>query len=156
MNKKTAIRSAATLFLAATCLSARGEPVSVLGPLEAVARDGRSVTVLGQSYAIDEASFFSTSSKAVTSRAVVLLPPLGTFVSIQGERSASGVQVASTVRAFRSRYVPGATEVYLQAVAATYDASVAIAEVGSLRVYLGDIEGSVTLGLASGALLEVV
>ena len=156
MNKKTAIRSAATLLLATICLSVQAEPVSVLGPLESVSADGRSITVLGQTYTIDQAGVYRAASSSVGPLESRFLLPVGTFVSVQGERNAVGAQVASSVRAFRSRYIPGATDVYIQGVAAIYDATVAIAELGSLRVYLGDIEGPVTLGLASGALFEMV
>jgi hypothetical protein len=128
----------------------------VLGPLEAVSPDGKSITVLGQTYFADNKGFSLSFATDSLIEDVILLPPIGTLVAVQGERNPGGVQVASAVRSVRSRYIPGATNIYLLGVAATYDASVAIAELGSLRVYVGDISGDALLSFSAGALMEIV
>jgi hypothetical protein len=156
LNITNTIRSTATILLFAVFSTARAESVSVIGPLEAVSSDGKSLTVLGQTYTTERKGIYASSASPSGNDIVLSLPAIGTLVAVQGERSSDGVQTATAVRAIRGRYVPGATDVYLLGVAATYDATVAIAQIGSLRVYLGDIGGSSPLSPSAGAIVEIV
>jgi hypothetical protein len=155
LNIRITIRSAAPVLLLALFSTARAELSSVVGPLEAVSADGSSVTVLGQTYLTDKKAFSSGSAQAGLTRGATLWPPVGSLVAVQGERTSQGVQSATSVREVAGQYVPGATDVYVLGVAATYDASLAIAQIGDLRVYLGDI-GAEWLPASLGTSVEIV
>ena len=155
MKTTIAIRCTATLLVFSICLTAQAEPVSVLGPLESVSPNGKSITVLGQTYSADIKEFSSSPNQAAGGSESLFLPPIGTYVAVHGERNTAGDQIAVSVRALRNRYVSGATDVYLQGVAAAYDATVAVAQIGNLQVYLGDIGGE-SLDQGQGAMLEIV
>jgi hypothetical protein len=156
MSIKITTIGAAVLLLSVSSLDARAESVSVLGPLEAVSLESKTIVVLGQSYRIDTKVFSSAFATGNSREQSARIPSIGTFVSVQGDRNSNGVQTATAVRSFRSSYVPGATDVYILGVAATYDATIAVAEVGGVRVFTGDINGGPALTLSSGALLEIV
>jgi hypothetical protein len=137
-------------------LDANAEPVSVVGPLEAVSRDGSAIVVLGQSYTLDIKALSKAISTGNPGEESIRVPPVGTYVAVQGERNLNGDQFATSVRALRSRYVPGASDIYLLGVAATYDATIAVAGLGAVRVFIGDINLSSVLPLTPGASLEIV
>jgi hypothetical protein len=114
------------------------------------------IVVLGQTYKIDRKDFSSASTNGTFREESTRLPPLGTLVAVLGERDSNGIQVATTVRAVRSRYVPGATDIYLLGVAAAYDATIAVAKLGGTQVFIGDIDGEFALAIGPGALVEIV
>ncbi|HEU5136904.1 MAG TPA: hypothetical protein VFU13_17280 [Steroidobacteraceae bacterium] len=156
MSKRITIKSAATILFCVLAFDANAEPVSVIGPLEAVKPDGRAIVILGQTYKVDAKDFSSVLAMDNSVDQSTHIPPLGTFVAVQGDRNSNGDQIATTVRIVRSRYVPGASDVYLLGVAATYDATLAVAEMGGVQVFLGDINGGHAQSLAPGALVELV
>lgn len=135
---------------------ANAEPVSVAGPLEAMSLESRAIVVLGQTYEVDAEDFSSVFTIGSSREEFTRLPQLGTFVAVQGERNLNGNQVATAVRIVRSRYIPGATDIYLLGVAATFDATIAVAQLGGARVFIGDINGASALTLSPGALVEIV
>ena len=155
MNIRITIRSAAPVLLIAFFSTAHAEPSSVVGPVEAVSADGSSITVLGQTYIADKKVFSSESSQPGVARRTIALPDVGSFVAVQGERTSRGVQIAKAIRIVPGQYVPGATDVYVLGAAATYDASLAIAQIGDLRVYVGDVEAE-WLSSNLGRSIEIV
>jgi len=155
LNIRITIRGAAPVLLLALMSTAGAESSSVVGPLEAVSADGSSITVLGQTYIADKKVFSSESSKAGVTRRATALPAVGSFVAVQGDRTSRGVQIANSVRVVPDQYVPGATDVYVLGVAAAYDATLAFAQIGDLRVYVGDI-GAEWLSSKLGTSIEIV
>ena len=156
MYKKIKRIGAVAVLLSVVGFDASAEPVSVLGPLEAVSIDSQSIVVLGQTYKLDSKVFSSEFAVGNSRDESTRVPPIGTLVAVQGERSPNGTQVAITVRSLPSRYVPGATDIYVLGVAATYDASIAVVELGKVRVFIGDVDSGSALTLSSGSLLEIV
>jgi len=155
LNIRITIRSAAPVLLLVLFSTARAESSSVVGPIESVAAGDSSITVLGQTYIVEKKALSSESSLAGVSRRTASLPAVGSFVAVQGERTSRGVQIASSIRIVPGQYVPGATDVYVLGVAATYDASLAIAKIGNLRVYVGDIDAE-WLSSNLGTSIEIV
>ena len=149
------IGAAAILFSVLSPL-AGAEMVSVLGPIEAVSADGQSIVVLGQVYQLEPKAFSRRSAAGTFPEDDPRLLPIGTLVAVHGERNSNGVQIATSLRIFESQYVPGATDIYLLGVAATYDAAIAVVAVGSTRVFIGDIDGEVAQALNAGSSLEIV
>jgi hypothetical protein len=157
MSIKITTVGAAVLLISVSFLEARAESVSVLGPLEAVSLESKTLIVLGQTYKFDSNAFSGSLPSGVARGKALQVPALGTLVSVQGDRNASGDQAATTIHSYRPPYIPGATDIYLLGVAATYDATTAVAEVGGVRVFIGDIVGArSTLTVGQGALLEIV
>ena len=156
MNTKIRTIGAATILFSVLSVDASAEPVSVIGPLEAVSPNGKAIVVLGQTYKVDTKDFSSVFATGNSREQSKRIPSVGTFVAVRGERNSNGDQVATAVRAFESRYVPGASDIYLLGVAARYDATIAVADLGGVRVFVGDIDGGSSPGIGSGALLEIV
>src|SRR5688572_22823215 len=90
-----------SLLAALCCAAANAGDSYVFGPLERIAPDRSSVTVLGQTYAVGN------------SRAQLDALFLGQSVFISGELLADGQLVAHSIEAEDSQYVAGASEVFL-------------------------------------------
>ena len=157
MSTRIRIVGATAILFSVLGFDSNAEPVSVLGPLEAVSLDSGAIVVLGQTYKLDTKVFSSGFAGGNSREESTRIPPIGTFVVVQGERNSNGDQVATAVRIAPSRYVPGASDIYILGVAATYDATIAVAELGSVRVFIGDINNlGPSLNVGPGALLEIV
>ena len=156
MNIRIKAIGASAILFSVLGFNASAEQVSALGPVEAVSVDGKTITVLGQTYNVDAKAFSSEFTSGNAHEESTRIPPVGTLVAVKGERNSNGTQTANAVRILRMRYVPGATDIYLLGVAATYDAKIAVVELGTVPVFIGDINGASALTLAPGALLEIV
>src|SRR4051812_12055248 len=106
MNKIITIRSTVVLLMTAACVSARAEPVSVLGPLEAMSSDGTTITVLGQTYSTDAKGFSEAPGKSRTNIGGRFSFPVGTYIAVVGERNSAGAQFATSVKVVGAGYVP--------------------------------------------------
>ena len=125
----------AGIFVAFACAAHAGDPITV-GPVEAVAPNGLSITVLGQS--------FATSSRAVIPGAganhVVAARSfaVGELVMVNGKRLSNGSLVAKSVVSVNDAYVPGATNVFLTGLVTAYDPSVGLAQIGATSIYVNE------------------
>ncbi len=152
MSKKAP--ALAGIFVAFACASAQAGDPTTVGPVEAVAPNGLSITVLGQS--------FGTSSRAIIPGAVgnhvvsARAFNVGDFVLVTGKKLSNGSLVAKTIVPVDLAYVSGATDVYLSGRVTGFDSTLGIAQVGATSVYLADALVSKSAPIGIGSEIEVV
>jgi hypothetical protein len=109
--------------LFAFCCAAAGSNAAetvVIGPVEKIANRGNAFTVLGQ-------TFLSASA-----------PSVGSYALVIGERARDGGLVAKSIRLLDAAYVPGASQIYLNATVDRYSASTGLVQIGGLKVLISE------------------
>ena len=131
------------LVAALICAAASAEDTTVLGPVEAIATNGSSVTVLGQ-------TFLVPGSNGSASRLSV-----GQYVFVSGQKLATGELYAAKVQRSKFSYVPGASEVFLTGVISQADSTTAFVKIGGANVYVAEATLVFAPNLAVGDSVEI-
>jgi hypothetical protein len=144
----------AVTIVAFACAAAHaGDPVTV-GPVEAVAPNGMSITVLGQQFATSARAIIpgAGANHVVAARAF----NVGSFVLVIGKRLNNGSLVAKSIATVNDSYVAGASNVYLTGIVTGVDPSVGVVRVGETSIYVNDALATQGADIALGSEIEVL
>jgi hypothetical protein len=108
-----------------------GSDFAAIGPVEALDARKSVIVVLGQSFAINQATKFGANSLGV--KALKLLR-VGDYVAVSGSNSAAGLALAITILPLRTSYVSGSSQAYVKGRIGSLDAALGRLNIGSLTV----------------------
>ncbi|HTE42657.1 MAG TPA: DUF5666 domain-containing protein [Steroidobacteraceae bacterium] len=146
-------RLVAGVVAAVLCADASADNVIALGPVERISVDGSGVQVLGQTFAIRSSR--SADGQIQLSNASEDLR-LGTYLYIEGERSADGTLVASSLQISDTPYVPGASEVLLAGVVSKFDQALGVATIGDAQIYVPNASVESVTPIVEGTSMTVL
>jgi len=114
--------------------AASAQETVVLGPVEQVNLGKPSLTVLGQTFALTPAVTVTLGTKRLKASDVLQVVHPGTYLSVVGTDSTSGLSIAKEIVVSRRPYVPGSSDVFISGLVTAYDPSTGQAKVGNLQV----------------------
>ena len=146
-------RLPAAALVAVLCTNAYAENVVALGPIEKVSVDGTVVQVLGQAFTIRSSSIADGKGQLANAPANL---SVGTYLYVEGERSADGTLIAFAVQPSERPYVPGASEIFLSGVVSKFDEALGIATIGNTQIYVPDASVEIGAPILEGTSISVV
>lgn len=124
MNKsnKSLVRLVSVFALSCAAFNSTAAQTVVVGPVERVANQATTFSVLGQNFALP--------AKAAKANGLVV----GAYVVVSGDRDSGGALIASSVKVLPDSYVAGSSPVYLLGTVDRYSALAGLVQVGDLKI----------------------
>jgi hypothetical protein len=127
---------------------------AAFGPVESLAVEKSSITVLGQTFSVTNATHIAINGRRVSLKTALPRLAPSQFVYIEGTDRADG-SIATSLVLSRGEYVPGATEVYAVGVVAELVASEGLIRIGSLKVDTSSLAPELMSAIQVGSFVMV-
>jgi hypothetical protein len=127
---------------------------AAFGPIETIGRSSFTITVLGQTFAINSATRVAVNGTLVPAGVALASISIGQRVYVEGI-DASEHSVATSIDVVKSQYVPGATAVHVLGTVVEMLPNAGVVRIGSLRIDSSTIDPSLMGRLRIGATVQV-
>jgi hypothetical protein len=127
---------------------------AALGPVEAFGKSSSTITVLGQTFAISDATRIAINGRQISAGEVSNLISRGQRVYVEGI-DLTGQSLATSIDVVRDPYVAGATAVHLLGKISEFSPTSGFIRIGSLRIDSTSIDPELMGKLQVGSTVQI-
>jgi hypothetical protein len=155
MRSKHATKLFIALFILSTSAIGNAQGTFVAGPIEKISLNPRSITVLGQTVAIDDATALLVDGKSRPVSQAAADLSLGNFAFV-ATTNGSKTPVAQAISTFRTdEYVAGASFVALAGKVTALNGELGILRIGALKVDISAVRPETLGQLSLGSVVQI-